>query len=264
MLPLIAIEAVTIVALGVLVFGLLRSHAEILRRLHSLGAGLDPDTEPDVTARPHRAGSAPTTASDVTGTSVTDEPMSVGVVGARHDTLLAFLTTGCLTCVGFWEAFRDPRLAAPGGARLVVVVKGADQESQSRLLELTSNDGPVVRSNEAWSDYAVPVAPYFVYVDGPSGRVIGEGAGQNWRQVSSLLDQALADAEAAGGRPRRPSTSSAPSAGRPETPQPEDRSRSDRELAEAGILPGHPSLYPNPPGPDAALGSHRSASPEDD
>jgi len=73
-LPLIAIEAVAIVLLGVLVFGLLRSHAEILRRLHSLGAGLDPDAEPEVRARPPRPGTSPTTDSDVTGTSVTDEP----------------------------------------------------------------------------------------------------------------------------------------------------------------------------------------------
>ena len=43
MAVLVAIEAVVLVLLTVLVAGLLRSHAEILRRLHTMGAGLDPD-----------------------------------------------------------------------------------------------------------------------------------------------------------------------------------------------------------------------------
>ncbi|MGI9022138.1 MAG: TlpA family protein disulfide reductase [Acidimicrobiales bacterium] len=249
MLTLVAIEAVAIVALGLLVLGLLRSHAEILRRLHDLGAGLDPDATADVAVRPPgRLAPAPAASgvagADVTGTSITDEPVSIGVVGARNDTLLAFLTTGCLTCVGFWDVLRDHRaLAVPGGARLVVVAKGPDQESPSRLRELAPDDGPVVRSNEAWEHYRVPVAPYFVYVDGPSGRVIGEGAGQTWKQVTSLLAQALSDAETAGGRARGATSSPVAPAGR----RLDRESRSDRELAEAGIVPGHPSLYPSPP-----------------
>jgi len=261
MLPLIAVEAAAIVLLGLLVLGLLRSHAEILRRLHSLGAGLDPDLSPDASptsalgslgsdlARRHpRRGGSTSIGTDVSGITVTDEPVSIGVVGARQDTLLAFLTTGCLTCNGFWDIFRTGRhLAVPGGARLVVVVKGPDQESQSRLIELAPTQVPVVRSSEAWSDYEVPVAPYFVYVEGPSGRVIGEGAGQTWDQVSSLLGQALADAEAMGARPPRP-TQHLPAApeGRLDT-----EARSDRDLAKAGILPGHPSLYPAPKEPPA-------------
>ncbi len=269
MLPLVAIEAVAIVLLGVLVFGLLRSHAEILRRLHSLGAGLDPDAEPEIRARPPQPGTSPSNGSDVTGTSVTDEPMSVGIVGARHDTLLAFLTTGCLTCEGFWDVFHDHRrLPVPGGARLVVVVKGPDQESPSRLLELAAPDGPVVRSTEAWTDYRVPVAPYFVYVDGPSGRVIGEGAGQSWKQVTSLLGQALADAEEAGGRARRrpPASPVPPNSVQTDTGSLDTETRSDRELAEAGILPGHPSLYPSPASPPsaAAVPRRRRWSPPED
>ena len=34
---------------------------------------------------------------------------------------------------------------------------------------------PVVMSTEAWERYDVPYAPYFVYVSGPAGRVVGEG-----------------------------------------------------------------------------------------
>ncbi len=40
----VALTAV-VALLSLLVVGLLRSHAEILRRLHELGAGLDPDPE---------------------------------------------------------------------------------------------------------------------------------------------------------------------------------------------------------------------------
>ena len=39
MTALIVVEAAAIVLLGVLVVGLLKSHAEILRQLHDLGAG---------------------------------------------------------------------------------------------------------------------------------------------------------------------------------------------------------------------------------
>ena len=42
MAVLIAVETLVLVLLTLLVAGLLRSHAEILRRLHAIGAGLDP------------------------------------------------------------------------------------------------------------------------------------------------------------------------------------------------------------------------------
>ena len=43
MTALVAIETVVLALLTVVVIGLLRSHGEILRQLHTLGAGLDPD-----------------------------------------------------------------------------------------------------------------------------------------------------------------------------------------------------------------------------
>ena len=43
MTALVVIETVVLVLLTVVVIGLLRSHGEILRQLHTLGAGLDPD-----------------------------------------------------------------------------------------------------------------------------------------------------------------------------------------------------------------------------
>ena len=43
MTALVVVESVVLVLLVVVVTGLLRSNGEILRRLHALGAGLDPD-----------------------------------------------------------------------------------------------------------------------------------------------------------------------------------------------------------------------------
>ncbi|HEX2047046.1 MAG TPA: hypothetical protein VHF27_04730, partial [Acidimicrobiales bacterium] len=204
----------------VLVVGLLRSHAEILRKLHELGAGVDPDGQTSAVPAPVRRTAS--TAFDVSGTTPADEAVRIGVVGARQSTLLAFLSSGCATCGGFWDTFAaTDRPAVPGGARLVIVTKGPEAESGSRIRDLAPSADPVVMSTEAWLEYKVPATPYFVYVDGPSGRILGEGSAATWDQVTSLWSQALADAD--GGE-----------------------ARADRELLQAGIRPGHRSLYPTP------------------
>lgn len=216
-LALVVIEAVAIALLGLLVAGLLRSHAEILRRLHELGAGLDDDNPRAVgpTSLPDPTLSAD--AQDIAGVTPDDEAVVVGVVGAGHDTLLAFLSSGCATC----ERLVAEPAQLPTRTRLVVVVKSPDEESVSALRALVRPEHTVVMSSQAWRDYAVPHSPYFVLVDGPRGRVRGEGAATSWRQVSGLITQALADATAG----------------------PDRESRADAELLAAGIHPGHESLY---------------------
>ena len=251
MTVLVAVETVAIVLLAVLVAGLLRSHAEILRSLHQLGAGVDTDVQ--LSSRPSLSGVRDVGAEgaarvvDLSGTSPWGDALAVGVSGQERSTLLAFLSSGCFTCTAFWEAFADAaRLEIPGGARLVVVTKGPQHESESKIRELAPRSVPVVMSSEAWDDYHVPVAPYFIYVDGPSARVVGEGAAATWPEVATLLGQALADAglgatSADGERPsRRPGSEGAREA------------RADVDLLRAGIHPGHPSLtperLPEPPG----------------
>jgi hypothetical protein len=231
MAAVLVIQTVAIVLLGLLVMGLLRSHAEILRTLHQLGAGVDPDGAAGVAspvAAPVRRTAS--TGFDVTGTTPVDDEIRIGVVGARQSTVLAFLSSGCLTCGAFWDTFAGAgRPAVPGDARLVIVTKGPEIESPSRIGELSPRAFPVVMSTEAWLEYKVPATPYFVYVDGPTGRIIGEGSAQTWDQVVSLWSQALAD-----------------DAGKGEA-------RADRELTQAGIHPGHESLYPGraqDPGPN--------------
>ncbi len=231
---ILAVETVALVLLTLLVAGLLRSHAEILRRLHALGAGLDPDARDagpaPATARPEGLRSGGTEAfaeaSDLDGAGLHDDAMHVSVVGARRRTLLAFLSSGCSTCQRFWEAFADPLgLGLSDATRLVVVTKDGREESISALRRLAPPDVPVVMSSAAWTDYRVPGSPYFVLVDGPDGRVQGEGTGANWAQVKNLLRQAADDAMDVGGG----------GAGR--------EVRIDRELLAHGVAPGDPSLY---------------------
>lgn len=229
MTALVIVEAVAIALLAVLVAGLLRSHAEILRRLHELGVGMEespaPGRGPAVPRLPEpRVAGSP--AADLVGRRLGGGTVQMALREGSHRTLLAFLSTGCASCAAFWEAFaRAPEL--PGeDTRLVIVAKDLDQESPSRLEELAPEEVPVVLSTQAWEDYRVPVTPYFVLVDASQGRVLGEGSAATWPQVRSLIEEAAADAEMAGRR-----------RGSREV-------RADRELLRAGIAPGHPSLYP--------------------
>jgi hypothetical protein len=154
--------------------------------------------------------------------------MQIGMAPGGPSTLVAFLTSGCMTCMEFWRSFSERVPELPDGGRLVIVVKDSSHESPSKLRRLAPGGIPVVMSTDAWERYEVPAAPYFVYVDGPSGEIHGEGAASSWAQVASLLRDALADAEP----PPRGASG------------PERSARIDEELARAGIGPGHPSLYP--------------------
>jgi hypothetical protein len=244
---LVAVETLLLVLLALLVAALLRSHAEILRRLGPAEENDDRESTrsgdvlaPGLPAPPSRSGI--TSAADLTGTTLHGDGVQVGLSAGGPSTLLAFLSSGCLTCEGFWEAFGGPHPPAiPGDARLVVVTKDSTRESPSRLRELAAPQLTVVMSSAAWEAYGVPTSPYFVYVDGASGMVHGEGAASAWTQVQSLLRDAIADASPA-----------EPAAGArvPRARGPERARRVDDELAAAGIGPEHPSLYPEVSGPE--------------
>jgi hypothetical protein len=236
--------------LTVLVAGLLRSHAEILRRLHDLGAGMDPDASehpagertpadlgfpvPPGRALP-RAGATP--AHDIEGETISGEAAHVAVTGVDRDAVLAFLSTGCRTCADLWSTVQTDALRLlPAGTALLLIARSADEESVGRLRELAPKGVAVLLSTAAWDDYEVPVAPYFVHVDGRAGTVIGEGAAGSWQQVLELLRDAGRDRDAGRLRDAGP---------RPAAAQlPDSREgRIDAELRAAGIVPGDPSLY---------------------
>ena len=262
MTVIVAALVIVVVLLSVLVAGLLRSHGAILRRLEELGAGLDVDPGAPanvpaarrtgagaatganaaglVRTRPRTDGSVPEPpadvadgrpAADVVGTGPRGESVAVRVVGVEHDTLLVFLSTGCGSCAGFWEAIG--RTEVPDGTRVVVVTRGPREESPAAIAELAAPGVPVVMDSGAWDTLAVPGSPYIIQVDGPSGRVVGEGTAASFAQVLALFLRADGDARhAAGGKARAD----------------ERRERDlDRILLDAGIAPGDPSLH----GPEA-------------
>ena len=238
---LVIAELVVLVLLSLLVLGLLRSHALILKSLHELGAGLELDRQVEqeegsgpgpVPVELERGVVAPIRTSDeimsiLSGQDLGGTPQVVDLAQGR--TLLAFLTTGCSVCAGFWEEFREP-VAVPGGGELVVVAKG-DEESPSALAKVTSPGLPLLRSDVAWGDLEVPGSPYFVYVD--SGRIIGEGSATSWAQVSDLMAQAVADDE------HRASQAD----GFVDRGGRDDPGSVDDELLAAGIGPDNPSLH---------------------
>lgn len=241
---------VVVLLLSLLVAGLLRSHADILRALHSLGAGVGDPALDD--GRP--AGPVPVTigpplppersvegAPTVVGVTPTGEAMAVPVGTSGGPTLLAFLSSGCATCAAFWQALSDgPPAGLPAGLRVLVVTKGPELEAP---VEVAARSGRamVVMSTEAWSDYEVPGSPFFALVDGATGRRVGEGVANHLGQLVDLVRWATAESPgAAAGATPAPSPRRAPK--RESGPRREESN--DRALAEAGILPGDPSLYP--------------------
>lgn len=261
MTVVVAALVVVVLLLSVLVAGLLRSHATILRRLHELGAGTDRDPGVAVAARqasatasgpvvPRTDGTVPAPdadvpdgrmAADITGTGPRGEAMAIRVVEVAHDTLLVFLSSGCTTCLGFWDDLA--RSPLPGGTRLVVVTRGAEQESPSAVAELAPDGVTVVMSSRAWDELRVPGSPFVVLVDGPSGHVVGEGTAASLEQVLDLFLRADADGTHVAGSNGHGGKAAA------------DRRREeelDRLLMTSGLAPGDPSLYAAPTDDDGA------------
>lgn len=214
MVALVACETLLLVLLTLLVVALLRSHAEILRRLGP------PEAEgrrlPEPSAR-----SGGREGRDIAGATLAGDALAIGLGEESPPTLLAFLSSGCAVCERLWQELRAGRPPGlPPGVRLVAVVKDASAESPARLRMLAPAAVPVVMSSEAWRDYAVSATPYFVYVEG--GRVQGEGSASGFKEILSLLRDATADGRQQGGR----------------------ADEVEHVLAAAGIERGHPSLYP--------------------
>jgi len=229
MTALVSVETVLLVLLLVLVAGLLRSHAEILRRLgpagEARGEAESRATGVGVDARraPRRDHDAPVPV--LAGLTPGGDAVRLDFAGeGGAPTLLAFLSTGCATCTGFWETLAEPRL--PAGVETVIVTHGAERERVARLREIAPAGVPVVMSSSAWEDYRVPGSPYFVLVE---GSIRGEGVATTWPALSSLVSDAIEEERAAAGRPRGGNARA---------------SNVDATLAAGGIGPDHPSLYP--------------------
>jgi hypothetical protein len=176
---IVSVETVLLVLLVVLVAALLRSHAEILRRL-----GPEETAAPRVPAPPASIRSD-TGAPELAGATPAGDALKLTLDGPP--TLLAFLSSGCTSCARFWETLGERRL--PTGLEPVIVTHGPEREQRSKLRALAPESVPVVMSSEAWVEYAVPGSPYFVLVE--DGQVRGEGVATTWDALTSLLGDAV-------------------------------------------------------------------------
>jgi hypothetical protein len=228
----IVIEGVLLALALLFVVALLRSHAQILRRLTVL-EGEPGAAGPIAHSRPGQA-PPPGPVADIAGQSLTGDAVKISLGPGSPATLLAFLSSGCAACGPLWAGLHEP-VALPFDARLVVVTKDPDRERLARLLELAPAGVEVVMSTAAWDAYAIPATPHFVLVAGDDG-IAGRGSAASWQQIATLLRDARDDGEI-----HRARTTA------------ERAARAEQALASAGITAGHPSLYPSAqPSPESS------------
>lgn len=224
--------AVIVFLLGLLVVGLLRSHADILRRLESLGAGLEVPQE-------HNHGSqitltrkenTPLRERSIGGVTPDGEPVVLSLGSGADPTLVAFLSTTCSTCTPFWEGLQSSLMHFGGHRhRVVIVTLGESEESPTRAQSLAQPEVDVVMSSAGWTDFEVPGAPYFVLLEAGTGRVVGEGSAMTFESLEEFLTDATNDQNWDLQASQTPHT---------------EEDRIDADLRRAGILPGDPRLYP--------------------
>jgi len=246
-------QSVVIVLLAALVVGLLRSHAETLRALDRLGAGGEAsdlsvagrgsgddhrhDHDRDRSGgipQPGRELEVDRPAPDLVGVDPSGEVVAISTATRTGPMLLAFLSTSCSSCVPFWESLDRDRMAIGDRlVRTVAVTLGPEEESPTRAGKVSST-ATIVMSSQAWRDYGVPGAPYFVLVDTVTGRVLGEGSAAQPSQLASLVADSTADQAWELQRETKAKADL------------EREARIDQELMRAGIKPGDPQLYPTP------------------
>jgi hypothetical protein len=218
---------------------LLRSHAEILVQLETIdrAGGVDPHrwrppAERSTTAISPRALPSDVQATvirDVRGVDLDEVPQVVRLADTRP-TLLAFLSSGCLTCASFFEDFAEAGRTRAAGFDLVVITKSREEENLTKLRGLSAPELLVVMSSETWETLEIPGSPYFLLVDPNSFEIVGGGSANNWGQIESLIEDAIGERGDA--------------AEREVLAQPRTRAqRESDDLAAAGVGPDHPSLY---------------------
>jgi thioredoxin-related protein len=227
MVALTIVETVLLIVALVYIVALLRSHADILRRLAALEDGVGPQTP---ARAPGPAGGSEVLAADeITGITLAGDAVTLSFGPGSPVTLLAFLTSGCASCAPLWAGLREDEQVTALAERVVIVTHDATRESPTRLRAIAPERVEAIMATAAWEDYAVPASPHFVLTDGAGG-ILGRGSALSWSQLQAMVHEARADADALGEAPARTTAQRA--------------ARSQRTLARAGIGPGHPSLHP--------------------
>lgn len=183
--------------LTLLVIGLLRSYGELVRVLHDAGIKVNSDETPrsTVPVASSTLAAPGTAAPGIGGDSIGGGARVVATSGADDHLLVAFLSSGCGSCVPFWRELRSNRGRLPDlDAEVVVVTKGAAREEPGKLQELAGSDVQVIMSDDSWDAYDVPLTPHFALIDRSAGTIIGEGSSADPSALADLMKRAAADA----------------------------------------------------------------------
>jgi hypothetical protein len=178
MTVLVVAEAVVIGLLGILVVGLLRRDAAILRELEDGKGAAGPAELADIGA----------VARDIAGVGLNGQIVGVRVREPDRPTLLAFMSTTCSTCNHFWRRFGDAEmLATLGNTRLIIITYGDDHERRATVAEVAPPDIPLVMSSIAWQTYGIPSSPHFVMVSETTGLITAKASAPNWDGMLELI-----------------------------------------------------------------------------
>jgi hypothetical protein len=214
----------------VYIVALLRSHADILRRLTLLEEGSAGARVPAAAVALPGPGDELDAPVPISGTTLAGDSVALSLGAGSPPTLLAFLTSGCTSCAPLWAGLRESADLPSLAERVIVITHDATRESPARVSRLAPGAAEVVMSSTAWEDYGVPSSPHFVLTDGRGG-IRGRGSALSWSQLETMVGDARADADEAVAVPARTTE--------------ERAARSAQALARAGIGPGHPSLFPS-------------------
>lgn len=151
-------------------------------------AGQYPPDLRDLVSIPKFLGSRPSLARAVRGTTPSGDEVICDVRDAR--TILLFLSTSCAGCGALWQGVSDPLdPAIPEGVRTVIVTHGRGTEVPDTVTRL-SGGATVIMSDDAWTDYEVQAGPFFVVIDGASGRIVIEGVAWSIPQIVAAITAA--------------------------------------------------------------------------
>jgi hypothetical protein len=186
--------AVSLAVLAALMALLLRANQHLARRVERLEFAAQRSRalaeKATGMSEPPLASESPASAqdNDLLGESLDGQSMSVELRGTT--TLLAFLSSTCTTCIGFFRAFNEHAAdeLVPDG-QLVVVTKSGEHETRDRLRELASDRVTVLMSTESWEEFEVPLPPYFLLLSG--GDVLTEGPASGWEDLSRMVNASL-------------------------------------------------------------------------
>ena len=224
--------AVVTVLMGIIVVGLLRSHAEILKRLDSLGAGLGNGHEHESQISLTPPSEARLSLPDITGVNPDGEPVVASPNLGSDPTLLAFLSTSCSSCSPFWDKLdASSRYFHDYRHRVLIVTRGSEEESPTRAQSLRRGQADVIMSSQAWDDYEVPGAPYFVLIGPGNGGIAGEGSAATFDSLEQFLADSVNDSRWDRDRVNKQRTDSL------------GEKRVDEDLKRAGLGPDDPRLY---------------------